>query len=460
MAHAPALSAQLLKATANRLMLALTICRSDPVLIHTRLDEPPSYNFTSFLIGDNFIYILISVILIFLAGVISASEASLFSLDGDQAKNLLKKRAGLLNNPRLLLSVLTTWKYAMLVGCSVIFTLAVQFSRDTDFFSETLVLTIGFAFFGIIIPKVYGAFHKRIAALLAGVFSFLVRITGPVINPLLKMSYKVEKKLEALAEETSVKELTQALELAAADKNTTADEKEILKGIVNFGILTVDDVMRPVNEINSVDVNLNYHDLLLYIKKSGFSRLPAYRDSFDNIEGVLYIKDLLPYLNEAKKFTWQKFLRPAFFAPQTRKIDLLLKEFQEKRVHMALALDESNKVSGIITLEDIIEEIIGDIHDEFDEAGSYYSKIDDKTFIFDSKISVHEFCRILDLEPANFGEGDYEGETLGAVLLEMQNDLPRIGDQIVLDSVTLVIEAIDHKRIKKIRVHIHEQKEN
>jgi putative hemolysin len=431
------------------------------------LDEPPSYSFLSFILKDNLLYLLISVLLILCAGFFSAAESAMFSLKPEYLDELRKRKNGkraiqLLGDPRLLLGVFTVWKYLMLIGCALIFTLSVNlFSSENKIGIEALFLTVAFALFAVIIPRIFGSFHPLgIARRSATIISVLVKITRPIINPLLKMSFNVERKLEALSEERSVKELTQALELAASDKDATEDEKEILRGIVNFGTHTVADVMRPENEIHSVDVTLNFHDLLLYIKKSGFSRLPAYRESFDHIDGVLYIKDLLPYLNESKKFNWQKLLRPAYFVPQTKKIDLLLKEFQEKRVHMALAIHESGKVSGIITLEDIIEEIIGDIHDEFDEAGAYYKKIDDKTYVFDSKITVHEFCRILDIDPSIFNTDKGENETLGGLLVEMQNDFPRIGDQIVLDPFTLVIEAIDHKRIKKIRVHIHEQKEH
>lgn len=421
----------------------------------------------TFLSGDNLPYIAASAVLLLLCCIISASEAAFFALTSDQVDELRKQRSGkakfvseLLNNPRELLSAFSAWKLLMVTGCTIIFTLPVHLRSGDGTGVEAPLLTVVFAIFGVILAKIYGASHKhKVAVAFAGVFYRLMIISRPFVAPILKMSYKVERKLEALAKDSSLKELKQALELAAADKNTTKDEKEILKGIVNFGTLTVEDVMRPEAEIDSVDVSLNFHDLLIYIKKSGFSRLPAYRDSFERIEGVLYIKDLLPYLNENKKFAWQKLLRPAYFVEQSRKIDLLLKDFQEKRVHMALAVDESGNVSGIITLEDIIEEIIGDIHDEFDEAGAYYKKLDEKTFVFDSKISVHEFCRILDVDHEIFDTESGDKETLGGLLVEMQNDLPKIGDQIVLDPFTLVIEAIDHKRIKKIRVHIHEQKE-
>jgi gliding motility-associated protein GldE len=417
--------------------------------------------------GDNLLYIIIAVILVVLAGIISMSESAMFSLTADQLNELRTNRGkkgrkinDLLSNPRLLLSVFTAWKYVTLIACAVIFTIAVNIAEGSGIGIEGLLLTVLFAFVGIILPKIYGSAHNvSIVTTFGSVYAVLVKITKPIVTPLLTVSFKVERKLEILSENSSAKELAQALELAAADKETTEDQKEILRGIVNFGTLTVDEVMRPENEIHGIDVTLNFHDLLLYIRKSGFSRLPAYRETFDHIEGVLYIKDLLPYLTESKKFNWQKLLRPAYFVPQLKKIDLLLKDFQEKRVHMALAIDEFGKVAGIITLEDIIEEIIGDIHDEFDEAGAYYRRIDDKTFVFDSKITVAEFYRILDIDPAVEDTNKDDNETLGGWLVEMQNELPKNGDQIVLDPFTLVIEAIDHKRIKKIRVHIHEQKE-
>ena len=433
------------------------------------MDEPPSYITGQILAGDNLVYILITVLILFLAGIFSASEAALFSFNPEEIETLRRGRSkaekqisNLLTNARLLLAVLNTWKYVMLISAALLFTLAIRISEERASFGEALVLTVAFAFVGVIIPKIYGAFNRqRIAISFSSLFVFLVKVTKPFVAPLLKMSYRVEKKLEEMAEESSVRELTQALELAAADKDTTEEQKEILRGIVNFGTLTVTEVMRPVNEMHSVDVTLNFHDLLIYIKKSGFSRLPVYSDSFNKIEGVLYIKDLLPYLNETKRFNWQKLLRPAYFVPESKKIDLLLKDFQEKRVHIALAVDNEGKVAGIITLEDIIEEIIGDIHDEFDEAGAYYKKVDERTYVFDSKISVPEFCRILDVEPSIFNSVErIENETLGGILVEMQEDLPKIGDQIVVDPLTLVIEAIDHKRIKKIRVILHEQKES
>jgi putative hemolysin len=444
------------------------ICLSDVVLTHNPLDEPPSYSLFGFLISNNGLYLFITALLLLFTGLLSVVESALFSLREDDIHTLRngKDRRGkivldLLKNPRLLLSVLTAWKYVSLISASVIFTIAARLTDQSGLITEVVALTIALAFFGVIIPKVYGTTRNTALALSLGKFcKGLMKITRPFIAPLIKMSFTVEQKLEKLAEESSVKELTQALELVATDEKTTADEKEILRGIVNFGTLSVRQVMRPKEEIHCADISLNFHDLLLYIKKSGFSRIPVYHESLDKIEGVLYIKDLLPFLEESKKFDWKRLIRPAYFVAENKKIDLLLKDFQEKRVHMALVINDAGSVSGIITLEDLIEEIIGDIHDEFDEVGAYYKKIDEKTLIVDSKIPVHEFCRLVDVDPVVFAHLNVESETLGRVLQEIHDELPKIGDQIVLDPFTFTIEAVDHKRIKKIKVNIHEEKEH
>ena len=432
------------------------------------MGEPPGYSFADLYLKNNLLFLFTTVALLLLAGLVSATEAAFFALAPDEADAFRKGKtkrdritASLLAIPRLLLAVLTVWKYVMLIFCAVIFSLALNFSKESGIVSESLILTIIFALFGVILPKIYGTSNKiEIVKSVSGICHWMVKVTTPVVAPLLKMSVKVERELEFLAEENSVKELTQALELAAAEKEATEDEKEILRGIVNFGTLTVKDVMRPQNEINSADSSLNFHDLLIFIKRSGFSRIPVFQENTNKIQGILYIKDLLPFLSEGKKFNWLTLLRPAYFVIESKKIDLLLKDFQEKRVHMALVLSDAGEVSGIITLEDIIEEIIGDIQDEFDEVGAYYKKLDERTFIVDSKIPVHELCRILDVDPSVFPEVTNDTESLGPVLQDLREELPRRGDQIIVDPFTFVIEAVDHKRIKKIRVHLHEQKEN
>jgi gliding motility-associated protein GldE len=274
------------------------------------------------------------------------------------------------------------------------------------------------------------------------------------------MSYKVEGKLEKLYEQSSAEELTNALQLASANNQTSESEKEILQGIVNFGTLNVKQVMRLRTDISYADVSLNYFQLMEVVKKSGYSRIPVCRNTLEKVEGVLYIKDLLPFLHESSSFAWQRLLRPAYFVPETKKIDLLLKDFQEKRVHLGLVVDEYGKVSGLITLEDIIEEIIGDINDEFDEIGSHYLKLDNRNYIFDGKTSMHDFCKILHVDDEVFDLAKSENKSLGGMLAEVHGSLPNVGEPVTVKPFTFVVEKMDNRRIKKVRVQIHGSSEN
>jgi putative hemolysin len=231
-------------------------------------------------------------------------------------------------------------------------------------------------------------------------------------------------------------------------------EKEILEGIVSFGTLKVRQIMKPATEISYTDISLNFFELIEFIRRSGFSRVPVCRGSLDAVEGFLYIKDLLPFLDQPAGFDWQKLLRPVYFVPETKKVDLLLKEFQEKRVHLAIVVNQHNKTVGLVTLEDIIEEIIGDINDEFDEPGIRYQKLSDNIYLFDAKTSIYEFCKVLNIDPAIFQPVKGLNESMSALLKEVNETLPFIGDKIQIDRFNFVIESVDHKRIKKIRVEI------
>jgi gliding motility-associated protein GldE len=285
-------------------------------------------------------------------------------------------------------------------------------------------------------------------------------ISNPISVPLLSMSMVIERQYKKKGYHTTVEELNQALDIATINNETSEDEKEILKGIVNFGTLTVKQVMRSRMDISAADIELNFIELMEWVNKSGFSRIPVYRDTPDKIEGVLYIKDLLPFMDLDAVFEWQKLLRPGFFVPETKKIDSLLKDFQEKRVHMALVVDEYGGTSGLITMEDIIEEIIGENNDEFDEVGLNLQKIDDKTFVTEGKISLHDFCKAIDVEGNVFDEVKGESESLGGLILELNNELPKVGDEISYENFTFVIEAVDKKSIKRVRVQIGEEKES
>jgi gliding motility-associated protein GldE len=271
------------------------------------------------------------------------------------------------------------------------------------------------------------------------------------------MSQIVERRVQKKGYSTPVEELNQALELTTENDETTEEEKDILKGIVNFGTLTVKQVMKSRVDISAVDAELDFTELMDQVNKSGFSRIPVYRETIDKIEGILYTKDLLPYLDESDNFKWQKLLRPGFFVPETKKLDSLLKDFQGKRVHMAIVVDEYGGTSGVVTLEDLIEEIIGDINDEFDEVNVGYQKVDDHTFIFEGKISIHDLCKALEVDSSVFDEVKGESESLGGLILELHNDLPKAGDQVVFERFTFTVLGVDKKRITKVRVAVQEE---
>lgn len=411
------------------------------------------------------------MLFIFLNSLASATEAAFFSLNADDLERLRnsgepadKTVAELQTNPRLLLTTLTAWKYTMISATTVIFIFFLL--RNQDYYSASnlilgvFLLTIVFTFFGVILPKIYGRAHNLpIATSMASISKGLIILYSPFLKPLIRMAYQVETKLEKLYEQSSAEELSRALQLANANKETSESEKEILQGIVNFGTLTVKQVMRLKTDISFADVSLNFRDLLEHVKKSGYSRIPVCRNTLDKVEGVLYVKDLLPFLNEDASYPWQKLIRPAYFTLETRKVDHLLKDFQEKRVHLALVVDEYGTLTGLITLEDIIEEIIGDINDEFDEIGSHFQKIDDATFIFDGKTSMHDFCKILQLDSDVFSRLKAANKSLGGMLREIHGSLPQPGEPVVVDSFTFVVEKMDNRRIKKVRVRLHDSKE-
>jgi len=432
------------------------------------LDEPPSNILLFISLEPGVLYIILAALLIFLTSLASATEAAFFSLQADDLERLRnsdleeeRNVADIQTNPRLLLTTLTALKYSMISGSAVIF-IFFLFGNDHPYTTSsilvgTIVLTISFTFFGVIIPKIYGrANNLSIAKRSANICKRLIYFYRPLLTPLFKMSYKVEVKMEKLREQSSAEELNQALQLANASSETSESERDILQGIVNFGTLTVKQVMRIRHEISYAEISIDFEALLELVKRSGYSRIPVCRTNLDRIEGVLYIKDLLPFLSEGADFPWQKLIRPAYFALETRKIDHLLKDFQEKRVHLALVVDEYGTLTGLISLEDIIEEIIGDINDEFDEIGSHYKKLDNGTYIFDGKTSMHDFCKILKVEGAVFNLAKSANKSLGGMLRQIHGSVPKTGEPVVVKPFTFIVEKMDNRRIKKVRVQVHE----
>jgi gliding motility-associated protein GldE len=233
------------------------------------------------------------------------------------------------------------------------------------------------------------------------------------------------------------------------------DERELLRGLATFGQRAARQAMQPRLNITAVDIELDFHELMDKINKSGYSRIPVYQDSLDSVEGILYVKDLLPHLHRDEHFSWQKLLRKAYFIPESKRLDDLMQEFQNRRVHMAVVVDEYGGTSGLITLEDIIEEIFGDINDEYDDADEVnFTQVDDKTYIFEGKVLINDFCRILSLDSNYFEEVRGGSESLGGLLLELFSRLPLTGEQATHREVAFKVQSADKKRIKKVRIQL------
>ncbi|MEP2025296.1 MAG: gliding motility-associated protein GldE [Reichenbachiella sp.] len=438
------------------------------------MDDPLPGNFVlTALLTSSEIYLLvfslIGIGLLFLgSALVSGSEVAYFSLshdqllDTEQAQTKARKKIGrLLGHPKQLLAtilILNNFINISIVMLSTYVTAALLgdvLSGGAIILTLTVVITFLMVFLGEIVPKVYAnqnnmAFAKRTATLL----SLSFKIFHPLAWLLIKVSNVIERRIERKGYRVSVDDLNQALDLAAEDE-TTEEEKGILKGIVNFGTLSVKQVMKSRMDITAIDLETDFHELMNQINKTGYSRIPVFKETIDKIEGILYIKDLLPHVSEEDHFKWQELLRPGFFVPETKKIDTLFKDFQEKRIHIAIVVDEYGGTSGLITMEDVIEEIVGEINDEFDEDSDVaYSKLDNNTFIFEGKTSLMDFCKLAGVDHKSFDNVKGESESLGGLLLEINSMLPNAGEKIIFEKFQFTTVAVNDKRIKKVRVHI------
>ncbi len=436
------------------------------------MDDPyPSYYLIAQIIEPSFSYFfingLILVLLLIGSALASGSEVAFFSLTNDEIASLQdsenkrgRQVANLLANPKKLLSTILILNNLINIGIVTLTTFVSWslFGMNATGIIVILIQTVGITFaivfFGEIVPKVY-ANQSRIpfALTLAPILSLFSSILQPLSWFLMAFSNLVEKRVELKGFSLSVDELHQALELTTED--TPNEEKDILRGIVNFGTLSVKQVMRSRLDITAIDVEMDFHELMDKINKSGYSRIPVFEETIDNILGVLYIKDLLPFIEKDEDFAWKDLIRKSFFVPETKKVDVLLKDFQKMRVHMAIVVDEYGGTSGLVTLEDLIEEIIGEINDEFDDTNDiFFQELDNDTFIFEGKVSLNDFCKKLDLDSQIFEEVKGESESLGGLLLELNSKLPKNGTKIKFEDFEFTVLAVDARKIKKVKVHL------
>jgi gliding motility-associated protein GldE len=432
-------------------------------------------NFLSLPIDEIWVQLTLVLFLLISSALISGAEVAFFSLqiksleDTEDAEltQSIKRVISLLKKPKRLLATILVANNFINIAIVLLFaSLSKTIFKSIEnqlivLFIEIGIITTIILIFGEILPKIYAnrnalAFSKRIAPIIRFLDKFLLFW---VTYPMSQTTIFLERRLGDKKNQLSVDQLSQALELTGEDE-TTSDEQRILEGIVNFGSTDTREVMCPRIDMFALSDELTLEEIIPLILDQGFSRIPVFNEKKDNIKGILYIKDLLPNL-KTPNYEWQTLLKPPIYVPENKKLDDLLKEFQQKKNHLAIVVDEYGGTSGLITLEDIMEEIVGDISDEFDEQDLSYSKLDENTFIFEAKISLKDFFRIIKLEETEIFEtikGD--AETLAGLLLEITKKFPKRGQKIKFEGYQFIIEEIGKFRIKQVKVSLPKEKKN
>jgi putative hemolysin len=410
--------------------------------------------------------ILVLICLLLGSALMSASEVAYFSFRPEDIEKFRADRTKrsrvamkLYNSPEKLLSTVLVANNT--INIAIVLLAAYLSSRMFDFSSEpvfgfiinTIVITFLLLFFGEVMPKVYASRnHVATALFMAYPLSILEKLFQPVTSVLIFSSSFVKRRTGTRRSNISMDDLSDALELASDDIN---EDEKILKGIVNFGNINVSAIMCPRIDVTAIDIKSGFDKIVPVIINSGFSRIPVYSGSFDTVKGILYAKDVLPYTSNPGNFKWQALLRPLYFVPETKKINDLLKEFQTKKIHMAVVIDEYGGTSGIVTLEDILEEIVGEITDEGDEDEILFRKIDENKYIFEGKIMLNDFCKVFNIDEDLFEEVRGESETLAGLILELTGEIPQKDQIIKYEDFVFMIESADRRRIKEIRVEIN-----
>ena len=408
--------------------------------------------------------IILILIFLILSALTSGCEVAFFSLDKsiipeDNSNKLIKKIESLLEKPKRLLATILISNNFINIAIVILFA-----SIDNPYLSsinnpiiETIievgVIGMLILFIGDILPKIYANRNPLIfSKVMVNPIYFLDRYILFLFNqPMSKSMNYLESSLAKDTEQLSVDKLSQALELTDS-KETSKEEKKILKGIVNFGNVETRQIMCPRVDVFALEANKDMNEIIDELISNGFSRVPVFEDNLDKIQGVLYVKDLLPHL-EKENFNWTTLLRKPLYIPENKKLDDLLTEFKTKKIHMAIVVDEYGGTSGIITLEDVIEEIFGELSDEFDEEDNLFSKLDENTYVFDSKINLQDFYRAINLkDTSSFDQVSSEIETLGVLLIEKIKKIPRVGQIIYHDNYKFIIEIVDNKRIKQVKL--------
>lgn len=430
------------------------------------MDPEPSFTLFS-TVDTNMLFGIIGIIiLLFCSAMVSASEVALFSLNQTDLDELNKTNSSkssvinqLLSKPKKLLATILVANNFINIGIVILFSFSLNSifsaieSTVIKFIVEVILVTFLILLFGEVLPKVYASRNNvKFACFIAYPISILDKILSPVSIPLRSITNFIQEKLGKQKTNFSVDQLSQALELTSTE-DTSQEEQKLLEGIVSFGNTDTKQVMSPRIDLFALDIEETFAEIFPKIVEKGYSRIPVYRDNIDHIEGVLFIKDLIPHINK-KEFDWKTLLREPFFVPENKKLDDLLKDFQGMKSHLAIVVDEYGGTSGIVSLEDVIEEIVGDISDEFDDENINFSQIDDKNYLFEGKINLKDFYRIIDVDEDLFEIRKGEAETLAGFILEILGNFPKKGQKIHFENCLFTIEVVDKKRVKQIKVTI------
>ena len=411
---------------------------------------------------------VLAVVLLVFSGLASGSEIAFFSLSPtdlntmDADRNRADRNIAMLreDSERTLATILITNNFVnvtIIMLCNYVFVNLVDFGNAQwlQFLCITVVLTFLLLLFGEIMPKIYARQNSlRFCRRVVGGILVMRRLFWPLESVLLRSGILAKKVVHHDNNVLSVDDLEQALELT--DKDDIKEEQSMLKGIIRFGDETAKEVMTSRQDVVDLDIKSSFADVIHCVVENNYSRIPVYQDNSDNIRGVLYIKDLLPHLGKPAAFRWQSLIRPPYFVPETKKIDDLLREFQDTKVHIAIVVDEFGGTSGIVTLEDILEEIVGEINDEYDEEEKTFTRLNKNTYVFEGKTLLSDFCRILEIDDDEFDEVVGDADTLAGLLLEIKGDFPKIHEKLEYKHYFFEILQLEERRISRVKVVLKE----
>lgn len=430
------------------------------------MDPEPSLLFSTTLDNNLLIGFVGIFILLFLSAIVSGAEVAFFSLSQKDIDDTLQENVSkgkiiskLLDKPKKLLATLLVANNFFNIGVVILFSFiggnifSEISSPSFKFILEVTLITFLILLFGEVLPKVYASRNNvKFAKGVAYPIAFLDKLLSPISLPMRRVTLYLHAKLGKQKNNFSINQLSQALELTDSE-GTSTEEQKILEGIVSFGNTDTKQVMSPRIDIFALEISEPFSMIYPKIIEKGFSRIPVYRDNIDQIEGVLFVKDLLPHIDK-EEFEWSSLMRDPFFVPENKKLDNLLKDFQELKSHLAIVVDEYGGTSGLVSLEDVIEEIVGDISDEFDDENLNFSQIDEKNFLFEGKINLKDFYRIVDVDEDVFESHKGEAETLAGFILEILGNFPKKDQKVAFENCVFTIEAVDKKRVKQIKVTI------